>query len=170
MGCLKMDPEMTCEKFIKTKFDYFTRKTFKVETIKKMFETHPAFTKEDCEYEFKNDSKSKGFYQSLYSILLRHSENYSNFSSIDENLLFEIWHEAYEWNLIKKTVSVLSSKNSKTNQKVKSKKIQVITCIDDREESLRRYFEEVDPQCETFGYAGHFGLNICLRLAKERAL
>jgi|GEM_PF-6849047 len=58
MGCLKMDPEMTCEKFIKTKFDYFTRKTFKVETIKKMFETHPAFTKEDCEYEFKNEPKA----------------------------------------------------------------------------------------------------------------
>ncbi|MGV3523105.1 MAG: putative inorganic carbon transporter subunit DabA [Candidatus Sericytochromatia bacterium] len=37
---------------------------------------------------------------------------------------------------------------------------QYITCIDDREESLRRYLEQVAPQCQTFGVAGHFGLNM----------
>lgn len=55
MGCLKMDPEMTCEKFIKTRFDYFTRKTLKVDTVKTMFESHPAFTRKDCEREFKDN-------------------------------------------------------------------------------------------------------------------
>ena len=35
-----------------------------------------------------------------------------------------------------------------------------ITCIDDREESLRRYLEQTEPECRTFGIAGHFEMNM----------
>jgi uncharacterized protein YbcC (UPF0753/DUF2309 family) len=40
---------------------------------------------------------------------------------------------------------------------------QYVACIDDREESLRRHIEEIDPRAETFGAAGSFGLAIDYR-------
>ncbi|MBT9543842.1 MAG: DUF2309 family protein [Candidatus Sericytochromatia bacterium] len=40
------------------------------------------------------------------------------------------------------------------------KSFQYITCIDDREESLRRYIEAQVPDCETFGIAGYFEMNM----------
>ncbi len=44
---------------------------------------------------------------------------------------------------------------------------QVVTCIDEREESLRRHLEEVAPECETFSAAGFFSVAMYYRGAAE---
>jgi uncharacterized protein len=44
---------------------------------------------------------------------------------------------------------------------------QTVFCIDDREESIRRHLEEVEPQCETFGAAGFFAVAMNYRGVAE---
>ncbi len=40
---------------------------------------------------------------------------------------------------------------------------QIFFCIDDREETLRKMIEKINPQIETFGTVGFFGIDIAIR-------
>ena len=44
---------------------------------------------------------------------------------------------------------------------------QIVCCIDDREESLRRHLEECDPECETFAAAGFYAVAMYYQGAAE---
>ncbi|WP_428655952.1 YbcC family protein [Runella sp.] len=73
------------------------------------------------------------------------------------NEVMTLWQEAFEWSYYDQVLTGLQ--NNKTAKTTTSRKsFQAMFCIDDRECSLRRYLEEFDPACETFGTPGFFGV------------
>jgi uncharacterized protein YbcC (UPF0753/DUF2309 family) len=72
-----------------------------------------------------------------------------------------IWHEAYEKTFYHKGLSSLYLHN-KMNSQIKdiTKDSQILFCIDDREESIRRHIEYIDNKVETLGVVGFFGLDM----------
>lgn len=73
----------------------------------------------------------------------------------DEVLL--LWQEAFEWTYYDQVLAGMQAQKKKTDD-VASKSFQAMFCIDDREISFRRYLEQFDPACETFGTPGFFGV------------
>ncbi len=75
------------------------------------------------------------------------------------HLAYERWHER---EILRGLAShrkyrSLSDQASETDNRAPA---QVFFCIDEREESMRRALEEVDPLVETFGSVGYFGVAV----------
>ncbi len=89
--------------------------------------------------------------------------------------LFErrrIYHEAYERQYRDRALNALGvharhRKSLSGRRSMTRPDFQVLTCIDDREESFRRHLEEVHPSCETLGAAGFFAVAINYRGAAD---
>ncbi len=88
----------------------------------------------------------------------------------DSPVRCRVWHKAYEWNLYSRAASALlhHNKNGIAKRFERQPLCQLITCIDDREESFRRYIEEISPDYETFGTAGFFGVDAEFHSLYER--
>ncbi|MEZ4410707.1 MAG: putative inorganic carbon transporter subunit DabA [Polyangiales bacterium] len=76
-----------------------------------------------------------------------------------------ILHDAYEVHHRDEVLGALRANLARplSLRAVARPRLQVVTCIDDREESLRRHLEEADPELETFGAVGFFGLAVAYR-------
>jgi uncharacterized protein YbcC (UPF0753/DUF2309 family) len=83
------------------------------------------------------------------------------FSEVERRRVF---HIAYERRFRDQCLDALALHQ---RVKVENPQFQVITCIDDREESFRRHLEEVAPASETFGAAGFFGIPMYYRGATD---
>jgi len=71
-----------------------------------------------------------------------------------------VWQEAYEHHYRMDVLQGLAQNRLRPEsaRTVRDPRFQVIFCMDDREEAIRRHFEELDPRHDTFGIAGFFGV------------
>ena len=71
-----------------------------------------------------------------------------------------LWLEAYERHYRDGILAALLANRGHGRWRTRETrpKAQVVFCIDEREEAIRRHFEELDPDYETFGTAGFFGV------------
>jgi uncharacterized protein len=71
--------------------------------------------------------------------------------------LIKIWQTAFEWSYYDQVLAGIQLTNI-TKPSITQKSFQALLCIDDRECSFRRYLEQTDTNCETFGTPGFFGV------------
>lgn len=97
----------------------------------------------------------------------RLADEIDDFSEIGRRRTF---HLAYERRYRIETLDAFASQAPTPSEPAPDRQapiFQIICCIDEREESFRRHLEEVEPQCETFGYAGFFGVAMYYRGAAD---
>ena len=74
--------------------------------------------------------------------------------------VIEIWQDAFEWTYYDTVLAgmTLMLADDAAMKPTTPKSFQAIFCIDDREYSLRTHIESLDPDCETLGAPGFFGV------------
>ncbi|HEY2839002.1 MAG TPA: DUF2309 domain-containing protein, partial [Pirellulales bacterium] len=78
-----------------------------------------------------------------------------------------IYHLAFERRYRTRALDAFIAHTPRNTPVVDRPYFQLITCLDEREESFRRHLEEAAPRCETFGVAGFFGVAMYYRGAAD---
>ena len=71
--------------------------------------------------------------------------------------VLRLWQEAFEWTYYDQVIRGLQMESIES-VKPQQKSFQGLFCIDDRECSFRRYLEQLDPSCGTYGTPGFFSV------------
>jgi uncharacterized protein YbcC (UPF0753/DUF2309 family) len=74
------------------------------------------------------------------------------------NEVLSMWQDAFEWSYYDDVLTGIQCERERFNELLVTKSFQAMFCIDERECSLRRHIESIDPNCETFGTPGFFGV------------
>lgn len=74
------------------------------------------------------------------------------------NEVISLWQSAFEWSYYDEVLTGIRSSSAREPITETAVSFQAIFCIDERECSLRRHIESVDPNSQTFGTPGFFGV------------
>ena len=72
--------------------------------------------------------------------------------------VFSLWQNAFEWDYYDAVLAGIGKREQLLHPATIANSFQAIFCIDERECSLRRHIEHVDPSCQTLGAPGFFGV------------
>ena len=78
-----------------------------------------------------------------------------------------VFHLAYEAQINVRVLDALSVHNREPRSEPSVPSFQAMFCIDDREESLRRHVEELDPSAVTYGIAGFYFVPMYYKGARD---
>jgi hypothetical protein len=78
--------------------------------------------------------------------------------ALDENATGFVWLNAYERHYRELIFAALSANHGRWSGHAGRPEAQIVFCMDDREEGMRRHVEEINPALETLGAAAHFGV------------
>src|SRR5262249_49942401 len=100
-------------------------------------------------------------YPHQWKILLDEIEE---FSGIERRRVF---HLAYERRFRNQALDAVSIHAQRKTEKPRTRRFQLVCCLDEREESFRRHIEELAPDVETFSVAGFFSVPMYYRGAAD---
>ncbi|MFM1745438.1 MAG: hypothetical protein RLZZ630_1375 [Bacteroidota bacterium] len=84
--------------------------------------------------------------------------------------VLKIWQDAFEWSYYDDVFEGIKANQHQQRNEPDAKRFQAIFCIDERECSLRRHVEYIEPACETFGAPGFFGVEFYYKQAGAQFL
>lgn len=79
-------------------------------------------------------------------------------AELDEHQRGFIWLNAYERHYREQIFAGLAANHGRWRGHPAGPRAQLVFCMDDREEGMRRHLEETDPELETLGGAAHFAV------------
>jgi uncharacterized protein YbcC (UPF0753/DUF2309 family) len=134
-----------------------------------MIVLRPAVTEEQQAYIVFQLAQILGWAPDRLAQLDKHdwkelSYELNRFSSHERRRIF---HLAYERRVIQQSLDAISIRTQYPPEGPSRPKLQLVCCIDAREESFRRHLEEMDDDIETFGIAGFFGIPMYYRGAGD---
>lgn len=99
--------------------------------------------------------------KSEWSTLVHEIES---FSGVERRQVFQ---HAYERRYRTQILDAIATHSRGRCERIAAPRFQVLTCLDEREESFRRHLEELAPNSETFGLAGFFSVPMYYRGAAD---